>query len=223
MCGRYTLIATLDELMFRYLAEQPMSLDFAPRYNAAPGQPLMAVIHDGKKNRLGELRWGLIPSWAKDGKAAGGIINARAETLLDKPSFQNLIARKRCIVPADGFYEWRRTGAKKQPMRIVLKNRSLFSMAALYDIWISPEGRKISTCAIITTAPNRLMAEIHDRMPAILRPEDEAVWLDRNNRDAVELQKLLKPYAAEEMIAYPVSSKVGNVRNDSAELIEEIT
>src|SRR5690606_18107419 len=121
--------------------------------------------------------WGLVPNWAKDDKNASKLINARAETLLEKPSFKNLVYRRRCIIPADGFYEWRQKDGTKQPMRIVLKERQIFSMAGLYDIWLSPDGQKISTCTIITTAANRLLEDIHHRMPVILRPEDESSWL----------------------------------------------
>lgn len=194
----------------------------APRYNVAPMQQVMAVVHDGEKNRLGELRWGLVPSWAKDDKFAGKMINARAETLLSKPSFKNLIYRKRCIIPADGFYEWKKKAEGKQPMRIVLKDQSIFSLAALYDTWISPNGEKISTCTIITTEPNRLVADIHDRMPVILHEEDEETWLNRNNQNAEQLMSLLKPFPAENMEAYPVSPAVGNVKNDSKELIKPV-
>jgi putative SOS response-associated peptidase YedK len=149
------------------------------------------------------------------------MINARAETLLEKPAFRSLVARRRCLIPADGFYEWQKNGKAKQPMRIVLKDRQLFSMAALYDIWVKPDGSKLSTCSIITTAPNTLMEPIHNRMPVILRREDEQEWLDRNNQDVHELVSLLKPYDAEQMTAYPVSAIVGNVRNDSEACIQE--
>jgi putative SOS response-associated peptidase YedK len=185
-------------------------------------QQVMAIIHDGEHNRMGELRWGLVPSWAKDEKIAGKMINARSETLLEKPAFKKLIHRKRCLIPADGFYEWKKEGTAKQPMRIVLKDRQLFGMAGLYDTWMREDGAKISTCTIITTAPNRLMEPIHDRMPVILRQEDEPVWLNRNNQDAGQLMSLLKPYDDHEMSAYPVSSAVGNVRNDSEDCIAEV-
>ncbi|MDF2716563.1 MAG: response-associated peptidase [Paenibacillus sp.] len=222
MCGRYTIVVTMEELMLRYLDELPAAGRYhTPRYNVAPMQNIMAVIHDGEKNRLGELRWGLVPSWASDEKIGSKMINARAETILEKNSFKTLIRRKRAIVPADGFYEWKPHGGKKQPMRITMKDESLFSMAALYDTWAAPDGRKISTCTIITTTPNSLMADIHDRMPVILRPEDEALWLDRGNDDVGRLTGLLLPYPAEAMRAYPVSPIVGNVKNDTAECIVE--
>lgn len=222
MCGRYTLTVTLEELMLRYLTDRPATGYHTPRYNIAPMQQVMAVIHDGKKNRLGQLQWGLIPSWAKDDKGASKMINARAETLMTRPSFKKLIYRKRCIIPADGFYEWKRKAGEKQPMRIVLKNREIFSLAALYDTWVNPAGKKISTCTIITTKPNALMADIHHRMPVILAKKDESAWLDRTNQNIEQLLSLLQPFPDTEMTAYPVSPIVGNVKNDSEACIQEV-
>lgn len=221
MCGRYTIVVSIEELMLRYLIDLPINGYHAPRYNVAPMQQVLAVVNDGEKNRLGELRWGLVPSWASDDKIGSKMINARAETLLEKPSFRTLVARRRALVPADGFYEWKQAGGKKQPMRITMKDGGIFSMAALYDTWTSPEGRRISTCTIITTTPNDLMADIHDRMPVIVRPEDEAFWLDRGNADTAGLTSLLRPFDAGAMRAYPVSPIVGNVKNDVPECIEE--
>lgn len=221
MCGRYTIIVTMEELMLRYLTELPTNRYHTPRYNVAPMQNIPAIIHDGENNRLGELRWGLVPSWASDDRLGSKMINARAETLLEKPSFKSLIRRKRAIIPADGFYEWKQNGGAKQPMRITLRDGAVFSMAALYDTWISSDGRKISTGTIITTTPNSLMADIHNRMPVILRPEDEASWLNRGNNDIDHLMSLLQPYPADEMSAYPVSTLVGNVKNDTEQCIAE--
>ncbi|RED64611.1 SOS response-associated peptidase [Cohnella lupini] len=221
MCGRYTIVVSMEELMLRYLNEQPTDRYHTPKYNVAPMQNVTAVIHDGEKNKLGELRWGLVPSWASDDKIGSKMINARAETILEKASFKNLIRRKRAIIPADGFYEWKQLGSKKQPMRITMKDGAIFSMAALYDTWLAPDGRKLSTCTIITTTPNSLMADIHDRMPVILSPEDEALWLNRANDDVERLTALLRPYSADLMRAYPVSPIVGNVKNDTPECIEE--
>lgn len=223
MCGRYTITVTIDELLLHYNIDGPPIPFHTPRYNVAPGQMTPAIINDGKQNRIGPLKWGLIPSWAKDEKMGFKMINARAETVMEKPAYRASFKSKRCIIPADGFYEWKVIGTAKQPMRIMLKSRNIFSMAGLYDTWISPDGQKISTCTIITTTPNSLMLDIHDRMPVILRPEDEALWLDRDNQDVDLLQSLLVPYDAAEMQAYPVSSQVGNVKNDSSELIEEIS
>ncbi|MEK4510436.1 SOS response-associated peptidase [Paenibacillus anaericanus] len=223
MCGRYTITVTIEQLMIRYMTDDVAMAQYGPRYNVAPMQYIPAVINTSSGNRIGQLRWGLVPSRAKDDKHASKLINARAETLLEKPSFKKLISTRRCIIPADGFYEWKKQDDGKQPMRIVMSDRSIFSMAGLYDIWVDAEGKKTSTCTIITTTPNRLMEDIYDRMPVILRPEDEADWLGRNNNDVQSLLALLKPYDASKMSAYPVSSAVGNVRNDSKELIEQLS
>jgi putative SOS response-associated peptidase YedK len=153
---------------------------------------------------------------------AGKMINARAETLLQKPSFKHLISRKRCVIPADSFYEWKRAGGKKQPMRIMMKDGRVFSLAGLYDIWTNPAtGEKLGTFTMITTSPNELVAEIHSRMPVILDREGEAMWLDRSNTDGEALMELLRPYPAQEMKAYAVSPIVGNVKNDGPECIAE--
>jgi putative SOS response-associated peptidase YedK len=222
MCGRYTITITLDELLLRYDLDGKTVPYHGPKYNVAPGQMVMAVIHDGQRNRLGELRWGLIPEWAKDEKMAYQTLNARAETLTEKPAFRSSFQRKRCLIPADSFFEWTGTGKHKQPMRIMLKSRKLFSFAGLYDTWLAPDGRKISTCTVITTTPNELVKDIHDRMPVILHQEDEARWLDRAVMQPDLLRPLLKPFPAAEMFAYPVDSRVGNVRNDDEACVEQI-
>jgi putative SOS response-associated peptidase YedK len=219
MCGRYTIVITMDELMKYYMMEISLDRYHTPRYNIAPGQLVMAVISDGEKNRLGELKWGLIPSWAPDEKMSYKMINARADTVAEKPAFRTSFQRKRCLIPADSFYEWKKIGTDKQPMRIMFKDEGIFSMAGLYDTWTAPDGGKISTCTIITTTPNELMADIHDRMPVILRREDEQIWLDKQQK-AADLQALLRPFSTENMIAYPVSKIVGNVKNDRIECIE---
>ncbi len=150
------------------------------------------------------------------------MINARAETLQEKPAFKRLFERKRCLIPADGFYEWKQTERGKQPMRITMRDGEPFAFAGLFDTWMSPAGQKLSTCTIITTRPNQVVADIHDRMPVILRPEDEDLWLDREKYDPELLQSLLVPYDASEMRAYPVHAMVGSPKNDVPECIEEI-
>ncbi|WP_223066725.1 SOS response-associated peptidase [Paenibacillus caui] len=222
MCGRFTVTVPVEEIRLRYLIQVSTILDFAPRYNVAPMQQIPAAIGSSGGNRLGVLRWGLVPSWSQDDKIGSKMINARAETLTEKPAFKRLLSSRRCIIPADGFYEWKQEGNKKQPFRILMRDGGIFSLAGLFDIWMGPEGNKLSTCTIITTEPNSLMADIHDRMPVILRPEDEAEWLDRGNNDVLSLKQLLKPYNASKMRAYPVSQMVGNVNNDSRELLAEI-
>ncbi|PWK13118.1 SOS response-associated peptidase [Tumebacillus permanentifrigoris] len=221
MCGRFTLTVPLEELMLRYGVEE-IPFDYVPRYNIAPGQPLTAVLaHDGQK-RIGQLKWGLVPAWAKDVSIAYKTINAKSETVADKPAFRQSFQRKRCLIPADGFYEWQKSGKSKQPMRILRQDREIFSMAGLYDSWNAPDGTKLHTCTILTTKPNTLVSPIHDRMPVILRREDEELWLDREHFDSERLQSLLTPYPEDEMFAYPVAAMVGNVRNELPDCIVEI-
>lgn len=223
MCGRYTITITFEDLVLRYSAVYTNIPFHEPRYNVAPMQAVPAIIHDGRHNRIGPLRWGLVPSWAKDQSMASRMINAKAETLLEKPSFKHLVSGKRCVIPVDSFYEWKKVGGAKQPMRFMLKDESIFSLAGLYDSWINPDnGEKVSTFTIITTTPNRLVAEVHDRMPVILKREDEALWLDRHHTNSSQLMKLLQPLPEEDMMCYPVSAQVGNVKNDDSSCIERI-
>ncbi|THF73247.1 SOS response-associated peptidase [Cohnella fermenti] len=218
MCGRYTITVTIEELLARYDADNAMG-SYGPCYNAAPGQLIPAVVAGKHRNRLGPLKWGLVPPWAEDAKIGSRMINARAETLEERRAFRNAFRSKRCIIPVDGFYEWKRSGDGKQPMRIMLKEGKVFSLAGLYETWMSPEGEKLHTCAVVTTSANELVAGIHDRMPVILRPEDEALWLDREVREPELLRHLLVPCPASEMTVYEVGPEVGNVRNDSPSLI----
>ncbi|MCM3173272.1 SOS response-associated peptidase [Paenibacillus sp. MER 99-2] len=222
MCGRFTIIDPLEDIMERYMASIAEGFEYKPNYNAAPMQYIPTIIGSSKGNRLGSLRWGLVPSWAKDDKIGSKMINARADTLAEKPAYKRLISSKRCIVPCNGFYEWKKEGSSKQPMRILMKDNSIFSLAGLYDTWIDQDGNKLSTCTIITTEPNNLMADIHDRMPVILRSQDEAEWLNKDsNKDSI--LGLLRPYDAAEMSAYKVDSAVGNVRNNNEGLIKEVS
>ncbi|MBY0160193.1 SOS response-associated peptidase [Cytobacillus firmus] len=218
MCGRYTLTLSLEELFVRYGVNPSSPLDHQPRYNISPSQLVMTIINDGQSNRIGKLRWGLIPSWAKNHK--NSIINVRAETMLQK--FKVPTLRKRCLVPANSFFEWMTTVEGKQPMRIMLKSESVFSFAGIYDTWTTPDGQKTSGLAIVTTEPNPIVAEIHNRMPLILKPEDEVTWLNRNLQDPEVILSLVKPYDPKEMKAYPVSTIVGNVKNDSPDCIKEL-
>ncbi|MET3828668.1 putative SOS response-associated peptidase YedK [Paenibacillus sp. DS2363] len=222
MCGRFTITDPLDAIMDRYYASIADGFEYKPNYNAAPMQYIPTIIGSKDGNHLGSLRWGLVPVWAKDDKIGNKMINARAETLAEKPSFKRLISSKRCIIPTNGFYEWKKEESAKRPMRILMKDDRLFSLAGLYDTWTDPDGNRLSTCTIITTEPNSLMEDIHNRMPVILRPEDEAAWLGRDNDDVQSLLGLLKPYQASEMRAYEVPKEVGNVRNNSLELLKKV-
>src|SRR6266581_7250696 len=198
MCGRYTL--TID---IKTIAEKfgvPASLDTSPRYNIAPTQEVVGILRNGTSH-LALLRWGLIPSWAKDESIGSRMINARAETLAEKTSFKGLLRSKRCLVIADGFYEWKSVNGSKTPMYITLKSGEPFAFAGLWDIWKSPDGQQIRTCTIITTEPNELVASIHDRMPVILSADAREEWLDTSVQDVNALLPLLGPYPADEMTA----------------------
>ncbi|HYK73956.1 MAG TPA: SOS response-associated peptidase [Pseudoneobacillus sp.] len=224
MCGRFTLTATLEQLMDRFDIEYFMNEeDYFPNYNIAPSQSVLAVINNGAANKMGYLKWGLIPSWAKDPSISNKMINARGETLIEKPSFKYAYQKKRCLILADSFYEWKKSDSKsKTPMRIKLKSDDLFAMAGLWEKWISPEGKSIFTCTVITTTPNALVHEIHDRMPVILKREDEKFWLDPSITDTNLLNPLLKPLDMELMEAYEVSSLVNSPKNNTIELIQKI-
>lgn len=213
MCGRYTQTADLATLRRRFgFSSAPA--EFKPRYNLAPSQDAPVVIEDGGR-RLELFRWGLIPSWAKEAAIGHKMINARAETLMEKPSFKKPFQSRRCLVLADGFYEWRRTDAKtKVPMRIALRSRQPFAMAGLWETWKDPEGRDIRSFAIITTAANEALKAIHERIPVILRPESEGGWLDPGARTE-RLNELLLPFSGGELEAYEVSPLVNSPKNDS--------
>ncbi|WP_264737287.1 SOS response-associated peptidase [Cytobacillus firmus] len=224
MCGRFTLTATFTEIIDRFDIEASIQEElYNPTFNAAPSQSVLAVINDGTRNRLGYLRWGLIPPWSKDLKIGYKMINARAETLTEKTSYRNPYKKKRCLVIADSFYEWKKHDNKtKTPMRIKLKSSDLFAMAGLWEAWKSPDGETIYSCSVITTTPNELVKDIHDRMPVILKPEDEKTWLDTSISDTTNLNDLLKPLPEDLMEAYEVSSLVNSPKNNSPNLIQKI-
>ena len=213
MCGRFTITADISALQesFPWLGISP---GLEPRYNIAPSQPVAVVANDGK-NRLDFFTWGLIPSWAKDPSIGSRMINARAETLAEKPSFRSAFRRRRCLVLADGFYEWRDDGGKsKTPMYIRLEDGTPFAFAGLWEMWNAPDGSQVLSTTIITTEPNPLLAKIHNRMPVILPEKAHALWLQTGEADPKELSELLRPYPAEEMVAYPVSKLVNSPGND---------
>ena len=220
MCGRYTLITDMDTLQGRFSFESA-DLGLALSFNVAPTQQVLTVVNDGE-NRARYMRWGLIPSWAKDASIGSRMINARAETLAEKPSFRSAFRKRRCLVLADSFYEWKKVGSKKTPTRIALKSREPFAFAGLWESWNTPDGERVLSCAIVTTDPNSLMEPIHNRMPVILSRDAESVWLDQSIEDAAMLGSLLTPYDAEEMEAYEVSTLVNSPANNSPELIARI-
>ncbi|WCK55175.1 SOS response-associated peptidase [Aneurinibacillus sp. Ricciae_BoGa-3] len=218
MCGRFTLTTPLDVLLDRFQATTAIE-DYTPRYNIAPSQQILTLINNGKENRLGYLKWGLIPYWAQDPKIAYKMINARAESIDQKPSYKHSFKNKRCLVIADSFYEWKREDGKKSPHRIRLKSEQPFAFAGLWDKWVSGDGEPVYSCTIITTKPNDLMASIHDRMPVILTKQQEKIWLDRDVKDTDLLKRFLVPYDAKEMEAYQVSNLVNSPKNEVAECL----
>lgn len=220
MCGRFTLTVDPSQLQEAF-GNYSFPQRYAPRYNIAPTQPILAIPNDAK-NAADFFFWGLIPSWAKDMTIGSRLINARAETLAEKPSFRGSLKYKRCIIPADGFYEWQsRPGMKvKIPHFIHMADGRPFAFAGLWDEWQAPDGSLLRSATIITTEPNKLMAQLHNRMPVILSPDQYDEWLDPAPRTADSLQPLLQSYPAEEMSAHPVSTLVNSPENDVPDLIE---
>ncbi|HET6491063.1 MAG TPA: SOS response-associated peptidase [Syntrophales bacterium] len=216
MCGRFTLVSPFVAVTERFHVSAPP--DLRPRYNIAPGQDILCVIRDGK-NRIEPLRWGLIPYWAKDPAIGNRLINARAETLTEKPSFRYAFAKRRCLVVADGFFEWRPAGKRKVPVYITLQSKKPFGIAGLYEIWKAPDGNGVRTCTIITTDANDLVRPLHDRMPVILSADAEDRWLDPAEASCEKLLSCLRPYPPGEMTAYDVSPAVNNTRHDAPDCI----
>jgi putative SOS response-associated peptidase YedK len=202
MCGKFVLIIDVKNIQKNFNI-QDISCEHQPSWNIVPNQLIPAVINHRGINQLVCFRWGLIPSWSKDPSIANNLINARAETLDKKPSFKDAFKKRRCLIVADGFYEWKREGNKKIPLYYCLKSGRPFGFAGLYETWISPDKKEINTCVIITTAANELIAPVHDRMPVILSNEQEGTWLDSGLIDVSALKSLLKPYPAEEMVSKP--------------------
>jgi putative SOS response-associated peptidase YedK len=223
MCGRFTLTVSPGQLQEAFPWVQVPN-DLKPRYNIAPTQPVAVIPNDGK-NRLDFFIWGLIPSWAKDNKIGYRMINARSETLHEKPAFRAAFRRRRCLVLADGFYEWRQEPGKKvkTPIYIQIEPKKTFAFAGLWENWQSPDGSEVLSCTIITTPPNDLVEPIHNRMPAILDPQVYTDWLTPEEIDPSRLGKLLKPYPGDDMIAYPVSRLVNSPENDLPECIQPLS
>lgn len=224
MCGRYTITSNAEQLAARFDAAPASSEASAateptlePRYNAAPTQTLPVILNQ-EPDQIQLLRWGLVPRWAKDASGAAKMINVRAETVEEKPSFRDAVRRRRCLVLADSFYEWQHTPAGKVPMRIMLASGQPFAFAGIWELWRDPKGELLRSFAIITTAPNALVAPIHNRMPAILLPEHERLWL-ADDPDATPWRTALGPYPAEAMVAYPVSRMVNSPANDTPAVI----
>jgi putative SOS response-associated peptidase YedK len=218
MCGRFTLATPGQTIAEAF--ELSAAPELRPRYNIAPTQPVAAIRAAGAAGReLVMLRWGLIPSWAKDAAIGDRMINARGETVAEKPSFRAPLRSRRCLVLADGFFEWKREGERKQPYHIRMRDRRPFAFAGLWDRWAPPGGEPVESCTIVTTEPNELMAAIHDRMPVILPAAAHALWLDPAVRESERLQELLQPFDPDAMEAFSVSPRVNSPRNDDRDCI----
>ena len=233
MCGRFTLSNPDPALVAKAFnldtaSDSPSSLPadrLTARFNVAPMQAVAAVVRDTTgHNHLEAMRWGLVPSWSKDASGAAKMINARAETAPDKPSFRAAFSKRRCLIVADGFYEWQKhDDGSKTPMYITLSDHQLFGFAGLWEPWTDPDsGNTLLTCTILTIQPNALMESIHNRMPVILPPETYTDWLDPTQTDKQKAAQLLAPFPAERMVAFAVSRKVNNIRDDEPSLIERI-
>ncbi|MEW6050467.1 MAG: SOS response-associated peptidase [Candidatus Zixiibacteriota bacterium] len=222
MCGRYTLASAIKAW------EERFQLNFgdhltAPRFNVTPGQSAPVIVQ-GNRREVRSMRWRLVPHWSKDETIGNKMINARSETLAEKPSFRRPLERTRCLVPADGFYEWRLkpSGKGKVPVRFVLKNGEPFAFAGLFDQWMGPDDLVLESFTIITTSPNELAAKVHNRMPVILPRDSENLWLTREAADLTGLTTLLRPYPAEQMDFYEVSSVVNSPANDTKACIAKV-
>jgi putative SOS response-associated peptidase YedK len=220
MCGRYAIITAPEAIrrLFGY-HERP---NFPARYNVAPTQPIPIVRLQAGERHFALVRWGLIPAWVKDPKTFTLLINARGETVLDKPAFTNAMKRRRCLVPADGFYEWKRTGDAKQPYFVRLRSGAPFAFAGLWETWTGPNGEEMDTAAIVTTTANKTIADIHDRMPVMLAPDQFHLWLDSDRVRDREATEVITPLPDDAVEAYPVSHAVNHVANDNPELVEPV-
>jgi putative SOS response-associated peptidase YedK len=225
MCGRARLSTDFSDIKiaFRIPPERPTP-NGAPSWNVAPTDPLPIVRYDEKdrERSLGVMRWGLIPYWAKDIKIRYSTINARAEEIETKPAFREAFRQQRCLVPVDSFYEWKKTETGKQPYAIGLAGRRLMALAGLWDSWRSPQGERVRSFTIVTTPPNELCSQLHNRMPVVLKPEAWPTWLGEEPAEVPRLKALLAPYRDNDMICWPVSARVGNVKNNDPSLIEPI-
>ncbi len=223
MCNRYRLTYAKPYLAERF--EASGEIEDHPRYNIAPTQQVLTVRkeQDEKVRQLTTMRWGLIPSWAKDRSIGTQTLNARSETVTTKPAFRDSILRKRCLIPADGFYEWRKMGSVKQPYCFEVGEGDVFALAGLWDEWKSPEGQIIESCTILTTTPNSLVGDIHDRMPVIVPPDKYGLWLDPDVNDFEAIRDILKPHDANVMRRYPVSRKLNDSKIDDAGSASPVT
>jgi putative SOS response-associated peptidase YedK len=220
MCGRYVIASSPEAI--RALFGYPEQPNFPARYNVAPTQPIPVVRLAEGKRQFALMRWGLIPAWVKDPKTFSLLINARSDSVIAKPAFRNAMRRRRCLIPADGFYEWKEIGGCKQPYFVRLKKSGPFAFAGLWETWTGPNGEEMDTVAIVTTNANRTLAALHDRMPVILPPEAYELWLDTAKVDGQIAAALLVPARDDLLEAYEVSPAVNRAANDDARLIEPL-
>ncbi|MDD2899752.1 MAG: SOS response-associated peptidase [Desulfuromonadaceae bacterium] len=221
MCGRFVTMIPYEELKQLFdLTESSTRIE--PKYNVAPAQQVSVVRSNGEHNVLTPMRWGLIPAWSKDASIAGHTINARCETVAEKPSFRHAIKYNRCIIPISGFYEWSHSGGTKTPHYIYLTENVPMSLAGIWEHWKAPDGGEMETFSIVTTTSNSLIQPLHDRMPVILQPADCDLWLSKNVHNPHELTPLYQPYPADEMMLHEVSRLVNNTRFDSPSCIEKV-
>lgn len=220
MCGRYTLMAPVEALAEEFGLTGPLP-EFPASYNVAPTQEVAAVLVEDDERHLALLRWGLIPSWADDPQIGARMINARGETVAEKPSFRGAFKKRRCLIPVDGFYEWQRTDNGKQPYYIRMKNGRPFAFAGLWENW-NGNGHGIRSCTIITTEANDIVGEVHHRMPVIVAPDNYETWLDPDIQEAELLTPLLAPYYNDPLETYPVSRFVNNPANNAPGCIESL-
>ena len=221
MCGRYSILADFSELARRFQFDGDWT-EFESSYNVAPTHDVLTVVGGGDTRRAGYMRWGLIPRWARDARIGSRMINARAETVAEKPAFRDALRRRRCLILADGFYEWQRKGEARRPMRIVMRSGEPFAFAGIWSVWKDPEGNRVPTCAIITTTANDTLRPIHDRMPVVLPKDSESFWLDPAIEDPAALTSVLRPAANDAMEAYEVSNLVNKVANNSPEVAQAV-
>ena len=222
MCGRFTLKTPVERLSEKF--QFPEIIPLKPRYNIAPSQAVAVVrlLPDDTGRKLAMLRWGLLPAWVKDPAKVQQPINAKAETAAEKPMFRDAFKRRRCLVPADGFYEWKQEGGRKQPVYIHMKDGEPFAIAGLWEHWEGQDGQVIESCTLLTTEPNDVLAPIHNRMPVILDPKDYGQWLDPDQQAADGVKPLLCPYPPEAMTYFPVNLRVNNPRNNDVLCIEPL-
>ncbi len=218
MCGRFQLSVKGKQISERFNVEVFDEM-YSPSYNCAPSQKL-PVITNNDPEKLNYFKWGLVPFWSSDPKIGFKLINARAENILEKPSFKTAFSQRRCLIPANGFFEWKKQGKQKIPYRIFLKTEEIFAIAGIWEAWKDTEGTVLNSFSIITTSPNKLMQDIHSRMPVILNQHDEQAWLFE--KDETYLKNLLQPFDASKMDAYQVSSKLNSPANNSSEIIERV-